>query len=88
MAKQRANNEMSVYYDPSGKGSWKAAVTVPGSGGRRKVRRGKTRAEAFEKGMELLGQIRSSTLSLQAPPGYSSAGPPAGYLIGTPAGRP
>jgi len=53
---------MSVYHDPSGKGSWKVAVTVPGSGGRRKVRRGGTRAEAFEKGMELLGQIRSGTL--------------------------
>jgi len=62
MSKQRANNEMSVYYDPSGKGSWKVAVTVPGSGGRRKVRRGSTRSEAFEKGMELLGQIRSGTL--------------------------
>ena len=63
MSKQRANNEMSVYYDPSGKGSWKAAVTVPGSGGRRKVRRGQTRAEAHEKGLELMGQIRSGTLT-------------------------
>ena len=63
-ARSRANNEMSVYYDPSGKGSWKAAVTIPGSGGKRKIRRGATRAAAHEKGLELLGQIRSGTLPM------------------------